>query len=89
MNENNDIEVTNQNKKENVIEEENDENNFEKELNKIEVNDQLVNEILQDKERHVDILSYPAEYDKAVNHLKACQFYDPSKQNTNEAGKHI
>lgn len=50
--------------------------NEEDELNnRFEITDKIINEILEDKERHLDVSNLPANYDKAVCHLKATQFY--------------
>lgn len=43
--------------------------------NGAEISEEIINEILGDKERHLDVLNLPAKYDKAVCHLKATQVY--------------
>lgn len=35
----------------------------------------IILQILEDKERHMDLLSRPANFDKAMNHFKATQFF--------------
>lgn len=35
----------------------------------------VIQQILEDKERHIDLLNKPANFDKAMNHFKATQFY--------------
>lgn len=63
------------------------ESNIASVLSQIEVTDELVEEILADKERHFDLLSLPADYQKAVDHFKATQFYNKDKMKTNEESK--
>lgn len=63
------------------------ESNIASVLSQIEVTDELVEEILADKERHFDLLSLPADYQKAVDHFKATQFYNKDKMKINEESK--
>ncbi len=63
------------------------ESNIASVLSQIEVTDELVEEILADKERHFDLLSLPAEHKKALDHFKATQFYDKSRMKINEESK--
>lgn len=44
-------------------------------LGDIVVDDLIIEEILKDKEKHLDFLSQPAEINKAIDHLNACQVY--------------
>ena len=75
-----DVEIDNQEK--------NDvESNIASVLSQIEVTDELIEEILADKERHFDLLSLPAEHKKAIDHFRATQFYDKQRMNTNEESK--
>jgi hypothetical protein len=43
-----------------------------------EITEEIINEILTDKERHLDVLNMPAKYEKALCHLKATQIYTKS-----------
>lgn len=44
-------------------------------LGDIVVDDAIIEEILKDKEKHIDFLSQQAEINKAIDHLNACQVY--------------
>lgn len=61
----------------------------ESKLSEIEVTDELVNEILKDKEQHIDYLNLPADYYKAVTHFRATQFYDKTKMKKNDSKQSI
>ena len=50
--------------------------NQELDVKSIELNDDVYNQILEDKEKHVDYLSLPGNYQKALCHFKATQFYN-------------
>lgn len=44
-------------------------------LGDIVVDDNIIEEILKDKEKHIDFLSQQADINKAIDHLNACQVY--------------
>ena len=48
-------------------------------VSQIQVNDELVEEILKDQEKHFEYLNQPASLEKAINHLKANRVYDSKK----------
>ena len=43
--------------------------------NEDEISDEVINHILEDKTRHMDIINLQGDYDKAVCHLQATQVY--------------
>lgn len=46
-----------------------------RDINNYVLEDDDYERILEDKEKHLDILSLPATYEKALCHYKATQFY--------------
>lgn len=88
-NEKNDVIVLGERLDENTKEYYNAEYNYDidTELNQIEITDDLVNQILADKERHIDVLNRPANYEQALVHLKASQYYDKEKMKKDDKSK--